>query len=79
MLCSDHGKSVEVVVEYTAILAMLVHHSKILVSQNVYFTTRDGSYDVNNLYKNSTLTKRERLLFIPAVTGCDTVSGIFRQ
>ena len=76
-VCSDHGKNDEIMAEDTDILVMLVHRSKILVSQNLYFTTRDRSYDVKNLYESLTLTERERLFFIRAVTGCDTVSGIF--
>ena len=42
--------------------------------KTLYFTTRDVSYDVNKLYENLTLTENEKILFIHAVTDCDTVS-----
>ena len=71
-VCSDHGKNDEIIAEDTDILVMLVHRSKILVSQNLYFATRDGSYDVKKLYESLTLTERERIFFIRAVTGCDS-------
>ena len=75
---SESGRSVEVMAEDTDVLAILLHHST-TPSHTLYFTTQSGTYDVMEIYDQLTETEKARLLFIHAVTGCDTVSGIFGQ
>ena len=71
-------KIVEVLAEDTDILIMLIHHSP-TAPNTLYFTTKTGVYNVMRIWQKLTDLEKERLLFIHAVTGCDTVSASFGQ
>ena len=75
----ESERSVEVMAEDTTdVLVIILHHST-TSSHTLYFTTQSGTDDVMEIYDKLTETEKARLLFIHAVTGCDTVSGILGQ
>ena len=70
--------SVEVLGEDTDLLILLIHHVKV-EHKHIVFTTRGGSYSIQSIQNSLSDLQRARILFIHSVSGCDTVSSIFRQ
>lgn len=70
--------SVEVLGEDTDLLILLIHHVNVEHKQ-IALTTRGGSYSIQSIQDNLNDLQRARILFIHSVSGCDTVSSIFRQ
>lgn len=70
------NKDVEVRVEDTDVICLLVHHC-IRTNYKVYITTMHGTYDVKEIRENLPSGQLEILLFSHSFSGCDTVSNIY--
>ena len=68
---------VSVKAEDTDILALLIHHFDNKIHHKIFFTTSDGSYDIDLIRQKIPSSKLKYLLPIYSFTGCDTVSSIF--
>lgn len=78
VLEQQKSEPVDVIAEDTDILVMLIHHMP--SSQNdIRFITKGGTYSISNIREKLNEQEKERLLFIHAFSGCDTVSSLFRQ
>ena len=66
---------VEVRVEDTDVVCLLIHHGY-AAGKNLYLTTSEGSYDVKDLRTSMPEQELKVLLWSHSFTGCDTVSAI---
>ena len=67
---------VEVRVEDTDVICLLVHHC-LTANHNLYVTTKEGTYDIKRIRANLPSKQQELLLLSHSFSGCDTVSSIY--
>ena len=73
-ISSVSKKSVEVIAEDTDILVLLLHHSSSF-ENTLFFTTKNGSYNIGEMFNKLSCNDTSRLLFLHSLT----VSGLYRQ
>ena len=74
--CSQRNQ-VNVEVDDTDILVMLIHHISEM-KQPIYLTTSDKrNFQIDKVYNSLLDVQRKNLLFSHSFSGCDTVSAIF--
>ena len=73
---SFHG-DVELKAEDTDIVCLLVHHFNSEHHNDIYLTTKKGTYSIKEISSHLDHKEKEILLLIHSISGCDSVSGLF--
>ena len=73
---SFHG-DVELKAEDTDIVCLLVHHFNSDHHNDIYLTTKKGTYSIKEISSHLDHKEKEILLLIHSISGCDSVSGLF--